>query len=242
VGGGKHQLRRLQPRPRRRVRRHRPAEGEIAVALHWCMASLFLALFPPPAVAQRIVAEAAQVAALGPHLARSIPAERLHITIAYLGDRGDDTALIEAVSRAIDRLESRPVDVELNRVRTFGDSGSRAIVMTGRFDNAPAARLRRDVAAILADVAEFDAASEFVPHVTLLYADAAVDAELREGIALRCSSLALVRGGDYARLHERALTTDGATEYFGNWHDNPIPSARDATPEELESMRPMPKP
>jgi hypothetical protein len=81
-----------------------------------------------------------------------------------------------------------------------------------------------------------DADREYVPHVTLLYADASVDVELPEAISLRCDSLALVRGGDYARLHERALTTAGAIEVFGGWHDNPVPSPRELTEDEYDDL------
>ncbi len=84
------------------------------------MPSLFLALFPPSDVARRIADAAAALPDLREVGATLTPADRLHITVAYLGDHGHNVELVADVSRRMETVNCLPIDVEFSRLRTFG--------------------------------------------------------------------------------------------------------------------------
>lgn len=201
------------------------------------MPSLFYALFPPPDLTHRIIGEVIAHQALAALTVRSIAPERLHITVAYLGDRGDDEQCIADARNVLERFDAVPVDAELSTLRTFGDARVRPVVLTGAFDNPWVTELR---ALLLPDLNHagiaVHTAHEFVPHMTLAYAEVDVQPAAVGPFCFRCSDIALVRGGDYAVLARRPLNEppDGP---FGAWFRDPTPTGRILTPEELDERR-----
>jgi 2'-5' RNA ligase len=205
------------------------------------MPSLFLALFPPADVAHRIVADAAAHPALANQAHKIIAPERLHITLAYLGDRGHDEHCIAAVSGVLAGFSGVPADTEFSVLRSFGESGVRPIVVTGRYDNPDVVELRAMLLPELerAGVA-VEIAHEFVPHVTIAYADVDLPLGHAGPYCPQCTEILLVRGGDYAVLARRALPAPPVPAgAWLPWYRDPCPSGRELTPEELEELRPI---
>lgn len=199
------------------------------------MPSLFFAVFPPPDLAVKIAADAEALQLAGATL---IPAERLHVTLAYLGSRGDDDQCIAAARGALDRVDGLPADTEFGVVRTFGDAGARPVVLTGLHDNPYVAELRALLLPELERVrVAVDTAHDYLPHVTIAYADIHIEPTRVGPYCPRFGEIALVRGGDYAVLARRPLPVpEGFDGAFISWYRDPTPSGRPLTADEYREL------
>lgn len=96
---------------------------------------------------------------------RRVPAENLHLTLAFLGDQPD--AALESVHDALDTLQAAPIEITLGEAAVFGGSWGQAIAL--RADGGQALQILHD--RVLARLRGADIAPErrrFRPHVTLV--------------------------------------------------------------------------
>lgn len=120
---------------------------------------LFFALWPPPRVAEAIVAQAQACGVDG----RRIPPERVHLTLAFLGDVSEAPAAGLQVSAA--RIAQPAFEIALNRVGHFRRPG---VAWIG--PAAPPDALLDLAAAVQDTVAQAGLELEkrrFRPHVTV---------------------------------------------------------------------------
>ena len=76
---------------------------------------LFFALWPDPPATAALAAAAAELAALAG--GKAVPVAKIHLTLAFLGDVGDDR--LEAVRSAASRLRCQAFDVALDQAGSF---------------------------------------------------------------------------------------------------------------------------
>lgn len=156
---------------------------------------LFFALFPDAAAAQQAGELAAALCRQHGLSGRPLPRERMHVTLAHLGDFvGLPAGLVRDACQAAASLDERPFDVQLARAGSFvgrtsrlplvalGDDGVQALkAFHGRLDQA----LRRQgVRRVGGD--------NFVPHLTLLYDDKRVPQQAIAPLHWRAVDFALV--------------------------------------------------
>jgi len=122
---------------------------------------LFFALWPAPEVQQALAAKAEEV--LGHRRARRIPAEKLHITLAFLGEVSAETrACAEA---AADSLQGSAFDLAVDEL---GYWSRRSLLWAGPSETPEAlTRLAADLAAGLEPCGIPPDDRPFRPHITL---------------------------------------------------------------------------
>ena len=76
---------------------------------------LFFALWPDPPATAALAAAGAELAMLAG--GKAVPAAKIHLTLAFLGDVGDDR--LEAIRSAASRLRCKAFDVALDQVGSF---------------------------------------------------------------------------------------------------------------------------
>ncbi len=131
--------------------------------------TLFFALRPPEAIASEIARLTTRARQLFNLKGASIPAERLHATMAYIGPY--DRTLIEAANRAMAAFQASRVQVTFDRMLSFkGRAGNAPLVLGGgdaltglKFVQKVLTSEMRRVGLVTASKASF------VPHVTMLY-------------------------------------------------------------------------
>ncbi|MBP6903101.1 MAG: 2'-5' RNA ligase family protein [Burkholderiaceae bacterium] len=159
---------------------------------------LFLALFPPPEVAQRIAAAwQLQRQALG--LKGSlVDADRLHVTLMHLGDHPGLPPGLEASARqAAATLAGRPgFEVCFDRLDNFRKGRDGHIqVLVGSDGAAALQAFHRELSSALqrAGLARWmDKRPGFTPHVTLQYSPQAAPAQAVEPMRWRVQGFVLV--------------------------------------------------
>jgi RNA 2',3'-cyclic 3'-phosphodiesterase len=133
--------------------------------------SLFFALYPDKPAAARIAELSARLRTEHKLSARPIPADRLHITLHYLGAFAGVPADIVAQARdAASQTAFPPVDVVLDRIESFsGRRAKRPLVLLGDVTETLNALEQALGAALDAAGIAVKRHPEFKPHVTLLY-------------------------------------------------------------------------
>ncbi|SAK58715.1 2'-5' RNA ligase [Caballeronia temeraria] len=157
--------------------------------------SLFFALYPDAAAAARIADLAARLRIEHKLKARASPADRLHVTLHYLGAFAGVPADIAAQAcAAASRIALPPVEVTLDRIESF--SGRRAkhpLVLLGDV-TGPLDALEHALGAALESASiPLKRHPHFIPHVTLLYDEHRVPRQQVEPIAWTAREFALVR-------------------------------------------------
>ncbi|SAL63115.1 2'-5' RNA ligase [Caballeronia peredens] len=157
--------------------------------------SLFFALCPDDAAALRIGELAARLRAEHKLKARVIPADRLHVTLHYLGAfAGVPADLVKRARTAASQIALPPVEVTLDRIESFsGRRARRPLVLSG--DVTPSLdELERTLGA------DLDAAGipvkrhpRFTPHVTLLYDERRIARQAVAPVTWSAREFALVR-------------------------------------------------
>jgi 2'-5' RNA ligase len=174
--------------------------------------SLFFALFPPDAARASLLA-----LDRGGLRGRPQAPERLHLTLAYLGDfAGVPADLLHAATQAARRLRHAPVAVSLDTLATFPSRrAQRPYVLRGSAEATPLHAFQRQlVQALLRGGALRRAEPAFVPHVTLSYEPDEPPSQRLAPVEWIAREFVLVRSflgqSRYAWLERFAL--DGAAE------------------------------
>jgi 2'-5' RNA ligase len=125
------------------------------------MARLFFAVWPDGAAAAalaRLAADVAQVAE-----GRAVPSEKIHLTLAFLGET--DAGRMEAAAVAARGLRFAPFHIVLDRVGSF--RAARVAWAGSREMPRELAQLQAALAARLAEAGFALEARPFAPHATL---------------------------------------------------------------------------
>jgi 2'-5' RNA ligase len=134
--------------------------------------SLFFGLFPSEA-------EAAALHGFGQELrtqlgltAKVISAERLHVTLHWLGDFVGDLpeAAVTQARQAATMVTSPPIELTFDKARSFFGRSARPFVLGMREENPTLTTLHQSLGEALLKVGVSKLAREaYTPHVTLLY-------------------------------------------------------------------------
>ncbi|WP_250538151.1 MULTISPECIES: RNA 2',3'-cyclic phosphodiesterase [unclassified Caballeronia] len=157
--------------------------------------SLFFALYPDAAAAARIAELAARLRIEHRLKARAIPADRLHVTLLYLGAFAGVPADVVAQARtAACRIASPPVELVLDRIGSFaGRRAKRPLVLSGDVAEPLGALEHTLGTALEAAGIALKRHPRFTPHVTLLYDEHRIARQAVEPIAWTAHEFALVR-------------------------------------------------
>lgn len=179
--------------------------------------SLFFAVLPDPATAQRAFAIGERLRAEHGLRGRALPVERLHLTLHYLGEyAGIPPRLLQQAHAAGQALEAAPFELCFDRVASFGGRArTRPLVLLG--DGEPSAlrylrealqrQLGRQGVATRADPV-------FVPHLTLSYDEQMVPPQTVPELRCTVATVSLIRSvqGQGRYVHEATwpLSADAA--------------------------------
>lgn len=157
------------------------------------MDTLFFAIRPPEFLAREIARLAARSKELFGLKGAPIPAERLHVTLAYVGLHGAE--LTAVAEKAAAGLAARPVEVAFDRMASFkGKPGNHPLVLQGGPALTGLRFLQRQLALELKRVGLAAAAkATFTPHLTLLYDRILVPDTPVDPVAWTVRELALVQ-------------------------------------------------
>lgn len=138
------------------------------------MVRLFFALRPDPDTAARIHALAQQLRDTLQLSGRTLPMERLHVTLNFLGQYPSASGLGEIAATAAGSVRASAIELCSERLKSFESppGGARRslplVLLTD--DPAPLRALRLRLARALARTGCFASAAEGTkPHITLLY-------------------------------------------------------------------------
>lgn len=164
---------------------------------------LFFALWPDPAVRRRL-AETATAVAAGAR-GRWIPAERLHITLLFLGNVTAETR--NAIESAMDSVAAAPFDIVLDRLGFW--PRSRVVWMGANKVPAELLHLYQALASAVAGCGASLETRPYQPHLTLMRDARHPPAEKTPApVAWRVASFALVASeNDAAGTGYRVLRT-----------------------------------
>lgn len=159
---------------------------------------LFLALFPPAEVAQRIAADWQSLRRTLGLKGRIVEADRLHVTLAHLGDHpGLPPGLELAARQAAATLAGQAAfEVRFDRLENFRKGRDGHIQVLVASDGAPA--LQAFHAALTGALQRaglgrwMDKRAGFTPHVTLQYSDAPAPVQAVTPVCWRVEGFALV--------------------------------------------------
>lgn len=178
---------------------------------------LFIALNLPDDLREAIHAATAPLRTIAPG-ARWTGAEKLHLTMKFLGERSQE--LVDALVPPLDAVGARhrPMDVRIEGLGAFPNARRPRIVWAGIVGTPALVALQRDVDDACARLGIEREARPFHPHVTLArigprvpHGDAQALLRERDPLALR--GAAVVRsvdlmqsvGGKYVALHRATL-------------------------------------
>lgn len=133
--------------------------------------SLFLAVYPDASAASRIRDEAARIRIEHGLRTAPISADRLHITLHYLGAfAGLPADTIEQARAAASAIAMPPFDVTLDRIESFASRRpKRPLVIAGDPDEAFSAFVDTLGEALQTAGIFVKSHPRFIPHVTVLY-------------------------------------------------------------------------
>jgi len=133
--------------------------------------SLFFALYPDAAATARINDEAGRLRIEHGLKTRPIPADRLHITLHYLGAfAGLPADIIEQARAAASSIHMPPFDVTLDRIETFVTRRPKGPLVVAGNPNEACSAFVDDLGQALRSVGiVIKSRSRFIPHVTVLY-------------------------------------------------------------------------
>jgi 2'-5' RNA ligase len=150
---------------------------------------LFFALFPPPEAQERITALAETVRRNCGWTGRVLAPQRLHVTLAWLGDHDRaPTGLVNAAREAGRVVRRHGFEMVFDRV-----AGSTSLVLLGDEGLNELRSFRADLADAMSEVGLGPfARAPFKPHMTLLYDDCRLRETPVEPIAWIATELVLV--------------------------------------------------
>ena len=171
---------------------------------------LFFALLPDPAAGEAITRLAMALRAKHALKGQPIDAQRLHVTLHYLGEyAGLPQDVVDRAVAAAERVQAAPFEVVFDHAASFDSRNNRRpYVLRCGGDFASLASLRRELGeALVRQRWKLDAAAGFIPHVTLLYDTQAIVMQPVEQIRWIANDFALVR----------SLVGQGRHEIIGRW-------------------------
>lgn len=121
---------------------------------------LFVALRPPRAIRERLIA-----AMLGVSAARWQDDDQLHLTLRFIGEV--DRHMAEDIAAALGRLHSPAIGARVAGVGLFERQGRPHTLWAGVEPQAPLAALQQKIDGLLASVGVARETRAFVPHITL---------------------------------------------------------------------------
>jgi 2'-5' RNA ligase len=157
--------------------------------------SIFFALYPDASAATRITELAARLRIDHKLKGRPIPADRLHVTLHYLGAfPGIPADVLKQAHIAASQIASLPIELTLDRIESFSSRrAKRPLVLSGDI-TAPLDALEQTLGAALATAGiAVKRHPRFTPHVTLLYDEHRIARQPVEPIAWTARELVLVR-------------------------------------------------
>ena len=156
---------------------------------------LFLGVFPDLDAAERAASLSRSLRKELNLRGRPLPPERLHITLHHIDDyAGLPQWVVAAICDAAGTVGMGPFEVEFDRVASFsGRPGNRPLVLRGGDGLAELMKFQRGLGtAITRARVGRPVASQFTPHVTLLYDDIQVEERAVEPIRWTVSEFILV--------------------------------------------------
>ncbi|MCC4594423.1 2'-5' RNA ligase family protein [Xanthomonas campestris pv. phormiicola] len=179
--------------------------------------SLFFAVLPDPATAQRAFAIGERLRAEHGLRGRALPVERLHLTLHYLGEyAGIPPRLLQQAHAAGQAVAEAPFELCFDRVASFGGrTRARPLVLLGDGEPPALRRLREALQRQLGRqgvAARAEAA--YVPHITLSYDEQTVPPQTVPDLRCTVAALSLIRSvqGQGRHVHEATwpLSADAA--------------------------------
>lgn len=159
---------------------------------------LFLALFPPPDVAQRIADDWQQRRRELGLKGRIVEADRLHVTLAHLGDHpglppGLELAARQAAATLVGQMAFEVCFDRLDNFRKGRDGHIHVLCTSDGAAALQAFHAALTTALQRAGLARWmDKRAGFTPHVTLQYGDQAVPSQPVEPVRWRVEGFVLV--------------------------------------------------
>jgi 2'-5' RNA ligase len=153
---------------------------------------LFFATFPPASAAEACRVAARQIQQQQRASGNIIAAERLHISLFFVGDFSKlPEVIVERAKQAAAQVRVPPFEIELNRAHRF--SGSRACVLLPNHGIEPLAALHHALweNLIHQGIAD-DRRTAFTPHLTLFYPPEPVRDTTIQPIAWKVQNFALI--------------------------------------------------
>ncbi len=134
---------------------------------------LFLALFPPPDIAQRIIAVRQSFCESQSLRGSHVSADRLHLTLCHLGDHaGVPPHIVPEVTQAAKKFSCAPFPIRLNRLTRFASNYAKPmLVLCGDDNDLQALRnMHQQLGQALARAGLGKYVDkQFTPHITLSY-------------------------------------------------------------------------
>ncbi|MEC5386511.1 2'-5' RNA ligase family protein [Uliginosibacterium sp. H3] len=170
--------------------------------------SFFFALQPNAETASRIAELTRRLRAERGIKGIPIPAERLHVTLTFLGAfSGVPQSVVSSAVTTGDALKAAPFEVRFDRVQKFGHD-KRALVLRSSEDLAALNDFQSDlVRAMRLKGLKPAGPAGFTPHLTLLYEDAVMLDESIEPVIWTAREFVLVR----------SLIGQSRYEVLGRW-------------------------
>jgi 2'-5' RNA ligase len=156
---------------------------------------LFFAVFLDPDAAERAANLSRSLRKELGLRGRSLPPERLHVSLQHVGDyAGLPRQVVAAVCDAATAVRMDSFEIEFDRVVSFsGSPGNRPLVLRGGGLDELMKFQRVLAVAIAGARVGRQVASQFTPHVTLLYGDIQVEERAVEPIRWAVSEFILVQ-------------------------------------------------
>lgn len=162
--------------------------------------SLFFAIFPHHADAERIAAQGARLGAQHALKAKMTGVHRLHVTLHHLGRFAEvPRELVHAALEAAATVAPPSFDVVFDEAMRF--EKSKAFVLCGHDGTSALAAFRHRLGEALAE-AGFKIERGFMPHMTLAYTPSKIEPHAMEPIRWSADSFALVDSHVGKSVHE----------------------------------------
>lgn len=157
---------------------------------------LFLAVFPPPEVAQQITLLRQNYCQKLNLRGNVVSSERLHVTLHHLGDyAGLPPAIITGAKQAATSLMHAPIELTFNRLTRFAANQHKPMLVLCGDDSEMAAlhtfRQQLSQALVKAGLGK-QLIKTFTPHITLLYGAAEFSEQMIEPIRWTAHEFVLV--------------------------------------------------
>jgi len=157
--------------------------------------NLFFAVFPDAETAKAIVAASAALRERHGLSGKISAVQRLHVTIAFLGGYPSlPESLVTFVSTAARKVRHPAFAVSLDQAISFNARpGQQPLVLVGDEDEQGLRSLRRSLSNAFVETGLSPLEDSYQPHLTLSYADTAIEPEPMGPFIFRVEQLVLVR-------------------------------------------------